>query len=272
MAANTTATQAAGIMGQQNLFLYAALAGLSGLAAYAIYNWYNKNDGYAATPIMTRLGRKIIGPTEKFGHKVGKRLHYEERPKGYVQKAYHSTTDIDIDPSNELSDKELKALADKDKVIEGTSIHEYDSVVFSCSKGGPWPKRKVQKYVYKIGGLSFFTTPEGINKQAEYFDVNKENVEVRNNMIRIKDDADMVQVRDNYYRDNTQQSTEKLRQLTFSDMMEDLMQTVSNLGEQHHALNIETSREGTLMDKKWENIMDYNEKKNRTEKKEGMDS
>lgn len=273
MATNSTqaAAQAAGEAGimSGDMFLYAAAAGFAALTAYAIHRFVLTGDTYAATPIQERLGRKILGPTEHFGHKLSKRLHYEERPKGYVHRAYRSTTDIDIDPNNELKKSDLEDIEATDG---NTSLTEYDSVVYSCSSGGNWAKRQAQKLVYKIGGIGLFRTDEGVNRMATYYDVPVELVEIRNDVIRIKDDADLVQVRDNYYRHNSQQGIEKLRQLTFADMLEDIMQTSANLGEQHHALNIETSREGTLMDKKWQNIMDYNKLKDKKDKEDAMES
>lgn len=269
MANNTT--QAAAQAAQQqgilsgDVFLYAAAAGAAALAAYAINKFVLSGDEYAATPISERWRRKILGPAEHFGHKLSKRLHYEERPKGYVHRAYRSSTDIDIDPNNELTSDELEDLG-------GDSQVEYETVTYSCSSGGNWVKRQVNKLVYKIGGMGIFRTDEGVNRMATYYDLPVDLVEIRNNVIRIKDEADLVQVRDNYYRHNTQQGLEKLRQLTFADMHEDIMQTMANLGEQHHALNIETSREGKLMDKKWDNIIDYNEKKDKKEKKDAMSS
>lgn len=252
---------------QGDMFLYAAAAAAAALAAYGVHRLWNKKK-YAATPIETRWARKILGPTEKFGHKLNKRLHYEERPKGYVQRAYRSTTDIDIDPGKELTKEELENIS----ATEGDSSQvEFESVVYSCSPGGGLPKRKIGKYIYKIAGINFLRTPEGVNRFAEYYDIPVEKVEIRNDVIRIKDTADLVQVRGNYYRDDTQQNLEKLRQLTFSDMLEDVMQTSSNLGEQMHNLNIETSREGFLMDKKWENIIDYNKMKDKKEKERAMD-
>ncbi len=252
-----------------DFMLYGAAAGLSALAAFAVYKFVLDKDEYAATPISERFGRKILGPAEHFGHKLSKRLHYEERPKGYVHRAYRSTTDIDIDPNNELSKEELEEI---DATEEDSSQVEYDSVVYSCSSGGALPKRKVQKYLYKLGGLSFLRTDEGVNRFATYYDVPVNKVEIRNDVIRIKDSADLVQVRGNYYRDDNQQSIEKLRQLTFSDMMEDIMETTANLGEQTHNLNIETSREGFLMNTKWDNIKDYNRLKDKKEKEEAMES
>ena len=270
MANNTTqaAAEGAGMLAGGDMFLYAAAAGGAGLLAYAVYKFGLTGDEYAATPIEKRFGRKILGPAEHFGHKLCKRLHYEERPKGYVHRAYRSSTDIDIDPNNSLTKTELEKL---NATENASSLVEYDSVVYSCSQEGGFVKRKVQKLLYKLGGLSLFRTDEGINKMAEYYDVPVESVEVRNDVIRISDDVDLVQVRGNYYRHNDQRSMEKLRQLTFADMLEDIMQTTANLGEQHHQLNIETSREGAMMDKKWENIMEYNDLKDKKEKKKAME-
>lgn len=265
------AGQAAG--GSGDIFLYAAAAGVAGLGAYALHKFVLSGDEYAATPIQERFGRKILGPAEHFGHKLCKRLHYEERPKGYVHRAYRSSTDIDIDPNNTLTKSQLEKLDainnDSDKPV--SSLVEYDSVVYSCSSGGNFVKRKIQKLLYRIGGIGLFRTDEGINRMAEYYDVPVDLVEIRNDVIRISDDCDLVQVRDNYFRHNDQRSMEKLRQLTFADMLEDIMQTSANLGEQHHALNIETSREGAIMDKKWDNIMEYNSLKDKKEKKQAME-
>jgi len=270
MANNTTqaAAEASGMLAGGDMFLYAAAAGGAGLLAYAVHKFALTGDSYAATPIKKRLGRKILGPAEHFGHKLNKRLHYEERPKGYVHRAYRSSTDIDIDPNNDLTKSELKELTTTE---EDSSIVEYDSVVYSCSGEGGFLKRRVQKLLYKLGGIGIFRSDEGVNPMAEYYDVPTNCVEVRNDVIRISDDVDLVQVRGNYYRHNDQRSMEKIRQHTFSDMFEDIMQTTANLGEQHHQLNIETSREGAIMDKKWDNIMEYNSLKDKKEKKEAME-
>lgn len=245
-----------------NLYIVIGSIGVGTLLALGFYKIRDK-ENYVATENKQRWGRTLISPTENFGYKVGKRLHYEERPKGTVHYAYRSNSKINVDPDNRL---------EKEEIENQEKLSKYDAVTYSCSKGGGAVKRRVQKFLYKIGQISFLRNSENKNMFAEYYDLPTDGIEVRHDMIRIKDSVDLQQIGNNVYGEKSTRHVARRMELAASDYVNDFIKLHSNQFEQIHALNNKVAEEGKLMDKKWENIKDYKGLEENQKKKNAMNS
>jgi hypothetical protein len=212
-------------------------------------------DDYEATPMEERLDEKMLNPASEFGFPIGKPLYYEKdqlfkKKLGNLETVYTSTDKVEDDEDSNGNEEFLTLIIGPTGFVDS----------WKANMGHENPRKNSFKTVIEI--------PEEVKTEK---DVKEDVLEDRGDYIAMKD-IDLEEVKGSgYYRAADAKTFTHMKERVTSSVMEDGLETWSNIAENLQALNIKNTAAWKFFDMKMGAIGDYKKDMNDEEELSGSD-
>jgi hypothetical protein len=237
----------------------------AGGAIFGLY-WYLENKNTSETLDATdwdeKLENMIKSPVENVGRNSGTKLYNRtdvsgKRQIGKIVKLDSNTTTTDMNTEHVDFDKLDINEEDLDK--------EKEYVSYGVVKGRSWTSLKMNTLLYKlIGAFS-----SGSNSQAEYFDLPKDEIEVTDEGVEIKEDVKLIK-KNGLWQSTSQEAQQRFTQLTWLSTHQHWSESMQNLPEYYSDLNMNISGIKNIENTKSKNMREYKQAEKKGEKKDAM--
>lgn len=240
------------------------LVGAAG-AIFGLY-WYLENRDTSETLDATdwdeKLENMIKSPVENVGRNSGTKLYNRtdvsgKRQIGKIVKIDSNTTTTDM-ATEHVDFDELD-------INEEDIDNEKEYVSYGVVKGRSWTSLKMNTFLYKlIGAFS-----SGSNSQAEYFDLPKNEIEVTDEGVEIKENVKLIK-KNGLWQSTSQEAQQRFTQLTWLTTHQNWSESMQSLPEYYSDLNMNISGVKNIENTKSRNMREYKEAEKKGEKKDAM--